>query len=170
MQGCNPSAERRASSERVRSGSACRFSWPESGQSRGLADGAPKPIQQSTKGRSRDFDCIRRQHGLVNPLGAAANQDVARATEVLRANGNLGGLAATAATGGDLQAGQAAPTVTNVLALAQTSQTAYASSGIMRSSVPSTVRGLRGIVAPRSEQPEAAMPQLPRFCGTENCP
>jgi hypothetical protein len=56
--------------------------------------------------------------GIIDVTGAATKTDVSRADQALEATGNLGGLAATAASRGNLKVGEAASTVTSVGALA----------------------------------------------------
>ena len=122
--------------------------------------------------------------GTANTVGAAANQDVSRATEVLTATGNLGGLAATAATGGDLQAGQAAATVTSAVALAQAPQAAGANPGTAADAlntvsntitlgstlVDSVTSAIRGLVAPATPTPQPRQPLLSvPPCTREEC-
>lgn len=79
--------------------------------------------------------------GTANTAGALTNTDVSQATEVLSATSNLGGLATTAATGGNLEAGQTAATVTNAVALGMEPQAALANPGTAVDAVQTVLEG-----------------------------
>jgi hypothetical protein len=55
--------------------------------------------------------------GTVDVLGAATKTDVSKGQEALEATGNLPGLVATVATGGNLKAGQTAGTLGDIASL-----------------------------------------------------
>lgn len=117
--------------------------------------------------------------GTANTAGALTNTDVSQATEVLSATSNLGGLATTAATGGNLEAGQTAATITNVAVLAQAPLEAAANPGTAVDAVQTVSEGinlgdrvadaaasaLRGLFAPTPAKPTVRRrPPLPPDC------
>lgn len=122
--------------------------------------------------------------GTANTAGALTNTDVSQATDVLSATSNLGGLATTAATGGNLEAGQAAATVTNVATLAQAPLEASANPGTAVDAAQTISDGLalgdrvagaissalRGLFAPMPAKPQVRQqPPLPPDCAQRIC-
>lgn len=124
--------------------------------------------------------------GTANTAWVLTNTDVSQATEGLSATSNLGGLAATAATGGNLEAGQTAATVTNAVALGMEPQAALANPGTavdaaqtvrqvgtlserVLSAVASAVHG-EGVLAPAPVKPAVKQqPPLPPECAQWVC-
>lgn len=122
--------------------------------------------------------------GTANTAGALTNTDVSQATEVLSATSNLGGLATTAATGGNLEAGQTAATITNVVALAQAPLEAATNPGTAVDAVQTVSEGidlgdrvadaaasaLRVLFAPTPAKPTVRrQPPLPPDCLQGGC-
>lgn len=117
--------------------------------------------------------------GIAKTAGTLTNADASQATEALPAASNLGGLATTAAIGGNLEAGQTAATVTNVAALGMEPQAALANPGKAVDALQTVSEGInlgdrvadaaasafRGLLVPApAKTPVRQQPPLPPDC------
>ncbi len=115
--------------------------------------------------------------GTVELAGAAANTDVSDAQRGISAVSNLGAVVTTAATGGNLEAGKAAGTLTSVATLGARPASAFRNAATMAKAgmtVQSAGQGLlslfRGIVAPKGDAPPSPRPPSVPACNKhEEC-
>jgi RHS repeat-associated protein len=123
--------------------------------------------------------------GLTDVTGAVTKTDVSGAQQALSATGNLGGLVTTAATGGNLKAGEAAATITDAASLVgnpreatknlatgvDAVRTAGSTYDLVGSAVSSAASGMRGALSPRPAAPPTPRAPSPPGCSVAGvCP